>query len=53
MIRIVERYIFGSFLTAFLFAFVILSAVLSIGGLGNSVHCSVFLAVEGHAIGVR
>ena len=37
MIRIVERYIFGSFLTAFMFAFLILSAVLSIGGLGESV----------------
>ena len=38
MIRIVERYIFGSFLTAFVFAFLILSAALSIGGLGESVH---------------
>ena len=38
MIRIVGRYIFGSFLTAFVFAFVILSAALSIGGLGESVH---------------
>ena len=38
MIRIVERYIFGSFLTAFIFAFLILSAALSIGGLGESVH---------------
>ena len=38
MIRIVERYIFGSFLTAFVFAFIILSAALSIGGLGESVH---------------
>ena len=37
MIRIVERYIFGSFLTAFMFAFLILSAALSIGGLGESV----------------
>lgn len=37
MIRIVERYIFGSFLTAFVFAFLILSAALSIGGLGESV----------------
>ena len=36
--RIVERCIFGSFLTAFLFAFIILSAVLSIGGLGESVR---------------
>ena len=38
MIRIVERYIFGSFLTAFVFAFLILSAALSVGGLGESVH---------------
>ena len=38
MIRIVERYILGSFLTAFLFAFLILSAALSVGGLGESVH---------------
>ena len=38
MIRIVERYIFGSFLAAFVFAFIILSAALSIGGLGESVH---------------
>ena len=38
MIRIVERYIFGSFLTAFVFAFIILSAALSVGGLGESVH---------------
>ena len=38
MIRIVERYIFGSFLTAFVFAFIILSTALSIGGLGESVH---------------
>lgn len=37
MIRIVERYIFGSFLAAFVFAFLILSAALSIGGLGESV----------------
>ena len=37
MIRIVERYIFGSFLAAFVFAFLILSATLSIGGLGESV----------------
>lgn len=38
MIRIVERYIFGSFLTAFVFAFLVLSVVLSVGGLGESVH---------------
>ena len=38
MIRIVERYIFGSFLAAFVFAFLILSTVLSLGGLGESVH---------------
>ena len=37
MIRIVERYIFGSFLADFVFAFLILSAALSIGGLGESV----------------
>ena len=38
MIRIVERYIFGSFLTAFVFAFLVLSTALSVGGLGESVH---------------
>ena len=38
MIRIVERYIFGSFLAAFVFAFLVLSSLLSIGGLGESVH---------------
>ena len=38
MIRIVERYVFGSFLAAFMFAFLILSVALSVGGLGESVR---------------
>ena len=38
MFRIVERYVFGSFLAAFVFAFLILSVALSVGGLGESVH---------------